>query len=253
MRCEYGFDMLDATKLLPEELVPVERVGKLTLNRNPDNFFAETEQVAFDAGNIVPGIDLSEDPLLQVRTFSYIDTQLTRLGGPNFAEIPINRPVNGVHNHQQDGFMRQTINTGRANYHPNSLGDGEPALADPASGYVPFPAPIEGPRKSRERSETFRDHFSQARLFLNSQSVPERQHLTEALQFELAMVERIPVRQRVVDQILAPIDLQLAREVAESIGVVPPEAPPAMEEFKQLIEASPALSMGGQGPDPQGP
>src|SRR5207253_3804547 len=132
----FAFDLFDPTKLVPEELVPVEIVGKMTLDRNPDNFFAETEQVAFCVSNVVSGIDFTNDPLMQARLFSYLDTQLTRLGGPNFAELPINRPVAPVHNHQQDGFGRQTIPTGRANYHPNSVGGGCPFLADPTRGFV---------------------------------------------------------------------------------------------------------------------
>ena len=178
---KYGFDMLDATKLLPEELVPVRRIGKLTLNRNPDNFFAETEQVAFCVGNVVPGIDFTNDPLMQARLFSYLDTQLTRLGGPNFAEIPINRPVAPVHNHQSDGHMRTTINTGKALYHPNTVGGGCPCLASPDAGaYVHYTERVEG-HKIRERSESFKDHFSQATLFFRSLSKPEQQHLIEAL------------------------------------------------------------------------
>lgn len=214
----YGFDMLDPTKLLPEELVPVQRVGKLTLDRNPDNFFAEVEQVAFCVANVVPGIDFSNDPLMQARLFSYLDTQLTRLGGPNFAELPINRPRAPVHNHQQDGFGRQTIPTGKANYHPNSVGGGNPALAAPDTGFVPFPEGVEG-RKVRERSATFADHFSQATLFFNSLSAPERQHLTDALCFELAKVQRIEIRERVVRVNLLAVDAGLARAVAQVIGV----------------------------------
>ena len=169
--------------------MPVRRVGKLTLNRNPDNFFAETEQVAFHPGHVVPGIDFTNDPLLQGRLFSYIDTQLTRLGGPNFAEIPINRPVAPVHNHQQDGFMRQTINPGRANYFPNSIGGGCPMVADAAArAATPLPG-ADGRAQDPARSPSFTDHFSQATLFWNSmsrRSSPYRQ----ALQFELAKVER---------------------------------------------------------------
>jgi catalase len=217
----YGFDLLDATKLLPEELVPVQRVGKLTLDRNPDNFFAEVEQVAFCVANVVPGIDFSNDPLMQARLFSYLDTQLTRLGGPNFAELPINRPRVPVHNHQHDGFGRQTINTGKANYHPNSVGGGNPALATPAQGFASFPEGLEG-RKLRERSPTFADHFSQATLFLDSLSAPERQHLTDALCFELAKVQRAEIRERVVRVNLANVDAELARAVAQAIGVEHP-------------------------------
>jgi catalase len=214
----YGFDLLDPTKLLPEELVPVQRVGKLTLNRNPDNFFAETEQVAFCVGNVVPGIDFTNDPLLQARLFSYLDTQITRLGGPNFAEIPINRPHSPVHNHQQDGSRRGVIPTGRALYHPNSIEDNLPALSPPhPAGFEHRPESLEG-RKTRERSASFLDHFSQARLFLRSQTAPEREHLRDALRFELAKVERLAIRERVIE-LLRDVDEDLAREVASEIGV----------------------------------
>src|SRR4051812_22785831 len=185
---KYGFGLLDATKLVPEELVPVRRVGKMTLNRNPQNFFAETEQIAFHLGNLVPGIEVTNDPLLQARLFSYLDTQLTRLGGPNFAEIPINRPLAPVANHQQDGFHRDTINTGNANYHPNSIGSGCPFLAGEA-GFVHRREKLHG-SITRMRSESFRDHFSQATMFVASQSPAERRHLIQALRFELGKVTR---------------------------------------------------------------
>src|SRR6185503_10403585 len=150
---DFDFDLLDPTKIIPEELVPVRRVGRLTLDRNPENFFAETEQVAFHPGHIVPGIDFSNDPLLQGRLFSYTDTQLTRLGGPNFHEIPINRSVSPVHNQQRDGLMRQTINKGKANYEPNTTGGGCPMqAARAAGGFVSFPEPMQG-MKVRGRSE----------------------------------------------------------------------------------------------------
>ncbi|WP_224369318.1 catalase [Hyalangium versicolor] len=241
---KYGFDLLDATKLVPEELVPVQRVGKLVLDRNPDNFFAETEQVAYCVSNVVPGIDFTNDPLLQARLFSYLDTQLTRLGGPNFAEIPINKPVCPVHNHQQDGFHRDTINTGRANYHPNSLGGGCPVLANPAQGFSHYQERLEG-HKVRQRSETFSDHFSQARLFFKSLSRPEQEHLISALQFELGKCERPEVRERVVNQVLANIDSELATRVAKAVGVTPPKAakPPKPPKSRHTVETSPALSM----------
>lgn len=214
----HGFDMLDPTKLLPEELVPVLRIGKMTLDRNPDNFFSEVEQVAFCVANVVPGIDFSNDPLMQARLFSYLDTQLTRLGGPNFAELPINRPRAAVHNHQQDGFGRHTIPTGKANYHPNSVGGGHPQLAPRDAGFVPFAEKLEG-SKVRERSPTFGDHFSQATLFFNSLSPPERDHLIEAFQFELGKVERKEIRERVVRVNLLGVDAGLAREVARVVDV----------------------------------
>ena len=243
---KYGFDMLDATKLLAEELVPVQRIGKMTLNRNPDNFFAEVEQVAFHVGNLVPGIDVTNDPLMQVRLFSYLDTQLSRLGGPNFAEIPINRPIAPVHNHQQDAMHRQAINTGKANYHPNTIGGGSPQLAPMDRGFVPFAEPFSGVA-NRERSETFKDYFSQARMFLDSQSVAERQHIVEALRFELGKVERMEVRERVVSDILANIDPELAADVAAEIGVAASKAKGSDPKLPEgAAAASPALSLENQ-------
>ncbi|ATB50276.1 catalase [Corallococcus macrosporus] len=246
---KYGFDLLDATKLLPEELVPVQRVGKLTLNRNPDNFFAETEQVAFCVANVVPGIDFTNDPLMQARLFSYLDTQLTRLGGPNFAELPINKPVCPVTNHQQDGFGRQAIPTSRANYHPNTLGGGCPVLANPASAFRHFQERVEG-HKIRARSGSFSDHFSQATLFYRSLSKPEQEHLVAALEFEIGKVERVEIRERVVNQILVNVDPELAVRVARAVGVTPPKVskppkPPkaAGKKGAPSVEASPALSM----------
>jgi catalase len=210
---KFEFDLLDPTKLIPEELVPVQRVGKMTLNRNPDNFFAETEQVAFHLGNVVPGIDFTNDPLLQGRLFSYTDTQLLRLGGPNFHEIPINRPLVPIHNNQRDGHMRQTINKGKVSYSPNSLGNNDPAQVKEADGgFVSYGERIEA-RKIRTRSKSFFDHFSQARLFLNSQSDPERNHLVDALTFELGKVKTVAVRQRMLG-ILEQIDKGMAAEVA---------------------------------------
>jgi catalase len=243
----YGFDLLDPTKLLPEELVPVRRVGRLTLNRNPDNFFAETEQVAFCVANVVPGIDFTNDPLMQARLFSYLDTQITRLGGPNFAELPINRPVAPVHNHQQDGFGRKQIPTARALYHPNSIQGNEPRLAP--DGFVHRPERVAGP-KTRERSASFGDHFSQARMFLDSQSPPERAHLLAACQFELAKVERLGIRERVV-RCFAQIDPAFAEQVAAAIAVsrthTAPPPPPDVQSPKsaprQRLPASPALSL----------
>ena len=214
----FGFDALDPTKVWPEEQVPLRRVGKLTLDRNPDNFFAETEQVAFHTGHVVPGIDFSNDPLLQGRLFSYLDTQLIRLGGPNFAELPINRPTAPVHNNQRDGFMRHTINVAKTSYQPNSLGGGCPFQAGTMNGgFTSFPARIDA-RKVRERSDSFRDHFSQAALFWRSQAPHEQDHIVLALHFELGKVMTLHVRERMVD-LLAQVDLTLARRVAAGIGV----------------------------------
>jgi catalase len=254
----FDFDLLDPTKLVPEELVPVERVGRLTLDRNPDSFFAETEQVAFHPGHVVPGIDFTNDPLLQGRLFSYTDTQLLRLGGPNFHEIPINRPVAPLHNNQRDGLMRQTINTGRAAYHPNTIGGGCPMQAGRAmGGFVTHPQALEG-RKVRERGEKFFDHFSQATLFWNSQSEPEKRHIVQAFQFELGKLDRPAIRERMV-AVLAQVDRSLATQVADGLGLTVPAKPDGMlnhsvpadgdpKDFqpirlKQRITRSAALSM----------
>ncbi|MBC7828530.1 MAG: catalase [Chitinophagaceae bacterium] len=215
---KFDFDLLDPTKLIPEELVPVIRIGKMTLNRNPDNFFAETEQVAFHVGHIVPGIDFTNDPLLQGRIFSYTDTQLLRLGGPNFHEIPINRPVVPVHNNQRDGLMRQTINKDRTSYNPNSLGNGCPFQAGAMKGgFTSYQERIDS-KKIRERSPSFFDFFSQATLFYNSQSEPEKNHLTDALRFELSMVKSIEIRKRMLG-ILTYVDKGLAAQVAYGLGL----------------------------------
>lgn len=263
----FGFDLLDPTKIIPEELVPVQRVGKLTLNRNPDNFFAETEQVAFHVGNVVPGIDFTNDPLLQGRLFSYTDTQLIRLGGPNFHEIPINRPVAPMHNNQRDGFMRQEINRGRVSYNPNSLGGGCPMqVPQAAGGYVTFPQPTEG-AKVRARGESFFDHYSQARMFFQSQSLPEQQHIIKALRFELGKVETPEIRQRMVGH-LAQIDATLATMVGKGLGIDPPKQsspPPNMSvpadgnakahQHRDIADRdaiSPALSMTASVPGPIG-
>jgi catalase len=223
----FDFDLLDPTKLVPEEMVPVRRVGRLTLDRNPDNFFAETEQVAFHPGHLVPGIDFTDDPLLQGRLFSYTDTQLIRLGGPNFHEIPINRPVAPVHNNQRDGHMRQTINTSRASYEPNTLAGGCPFQAGArVGGFVSYPEGISD-AKARRRGQKFFDHFSQATLFWKSQSDTERDHIVQALRFELGKVERAAIRERMVGM-LAHVDRNLAGQVAEGLGLpaIPKVEPP---------------------------
>ncbi|MBP2155509.1 catalase HPII [Erwinia sp. JH02] len=216
----FDFDLLDATKLIPEELVPVELIGKMVLNRNPDNFFAETEQVAFHPGHIVPGMDFTNDPLLQGRLFSYTDTQISRLGGPNFHEIPINRPVCPYHNFQRQGMHRMDIDTNPANYEPNSINDNWPRETPPAAqrgGFESYQERIEG-HKVRERSPTFDEHYSQPRLFWLSQMPVEQQHIIEAFSFELSKVSRSAIRERVVDQ-LTHIDISLATGVAEHLGV----------------------------------
>ncbi|KAA0693187.1 catalase HPII [Halopseudomonas laoshanensis] len=243
---KFDFDLLDPTKLVPEELVPVKIVGKMTLNRNPDNYFAETEQAAFHIGHIVPGIDFSNDPLLQGRLFSYTDTQLLRLGGPNFNELPINRPVCPFHNNQRDALHRQTINKGRASYEPNSIDGGWPKETPPGpsgGGFESYPEAISA-TKIRKRSESFGDHFSQATLFWNSMSAPEKAHIIAAYSFELGKVDRMFIREREVNEILANIDMQLATEVAANIGVKPPSAP-----VKPDVKAADGKSPDAKAPD----
>lgn len=218
---KFDFDLLDATKIIPEELVPLKPIGKMVLNRNPDNFFAETEQVAFHPGNLVPGIDVTNDPLLQARLFSYLDTQLNRFNSTNFSEIPINRPVCPVHNFQQDGFMRQTINKGKVNYWPNSLANGCPMMApENMGGYVHHAEKVEG-HKIRARSKSFDDHYSQATLFWNSLTEDEKTHLVDAARFELGKVNTKAVRARQLAN-FHRVDPQFAALVAAGIGVEVP-------------------------------
>ncbi|MCB5185887.1 catalase HPII [Methylobacillus gramineus] len=239
----FDFDILDPTKVIPEELVPITPLGKLVLNRNPDNYFAETEQVAFCPGHIVPGIDFSNDPLLQGRLFSYTDTQLSRLGGPNFHEIPINKPVCPFHNNQRDALHRTTINKGQASYEPNSIDGGWPQETPPAAkdgGFESYYERIDA-HKVRERSASFQDHFSQPRLFYKSLSTTEQHHIAEAYSFELGKVKRKFIRERVVNEILANIDLNLAREVAQHLGLPPPEKS-SVSVPKYKFTESPALS-----------
>lgn len=221
---KYDFDLLDPTKLIPEELVPVMKIGRMVLNKNPDNFFAETEQVAFHPGHVVPGIDFTNDPLLQGRLFSYTDTQLSRLGSPNFHEIPINRSINPIHNNQRDGHMRQQINPGRVSYHPNSLGGGCPFQAKiDQGGFESFNERIDA-NKVRERSESFSDHFSQATLFYNSMTPVEKNHIIKAYRFELGKVETLEIRKRMLG-FLSIVDTTLAKKVADGIGVEVPQSP----------------------------
>ena len=250
---KFDFDLLDPTKLIPEELVPVRPIGKLVLNRNPENFFAETEQVAFHPGHIVPGIDFSNDPLLQGRLFSYLDTQLKRVG-PNFAQIPINRPTCPVHNHQRDGESQQQINKGRVAYFPNSLGGGCPAHSpDAMAAFSSHAEKIDGV-KIRQRSPSFADHFSQATLFWNSMADWEKEHIASAFSFELNMVETEAIRERVLNELLANVHEDLAMRVGKNTGLTPkrrdpqgitPEASvaPPVPKSKKPLQASRALSM----------
>ncbi|MBH3426596.1 catalase HPII [Pseudomonas alkylphenolica] len=240
---KFDFDLLDPTKLIPEELVPVTPLGKMVLNRNPDNFFAETEQIAFCPGHIVPGIDFSNDPLLQGRLFSYTDTQISRLGGPNFHEIPINRPLAPNHNGQRDAQHRVTLDKGRASYEPNSIDGGWPKETPAAAsngGFESYPERIEA-HKVRQRSPSFADHFSQARLFFHSMSATEQAHIVSAYSFELGKVERVPIRTRVVNEILANIDLKLAARVAANLGLPAPKKA-TVEVPAPGLKQSPALS-----------
>jgi catalase len=217
----FDFDILDATKLIPEELIAVQRIGKLVLNRNPDSYFAETEQVAFCTSHLVPGIGFTNDPLLQGRNFSYLDTQLSRLGGPNFHEIPINRPICPFSNGQRDGAHRMTIDVGDTAYSPNTLDDHFPLpKTEEAGGFATYPARVDGIMR-RVRSASFDDHFSQATLFWNSMSAIEKDHIVAAFSFELAKVNRVEIRQRVLDDMLAHIDADLARLVGANIGLNP--------------------------------
>ena len=191
MEGDFPFDLLDPTKLVPEEMVPVERVGRLVLDRNPENFFAEIEQAAFHPGHIVDGIDFSDDPLLQGRLFSYTDTQLIRLGGPNFHQLPPNRPLATVRNHQRDGFGQQNVNVGKVAYDPNSLGGGCPMHAGRDMGAFVSQAARVDAHKVRARSASFSDHTSQAKLFYRSQTEPEKEHIADAFTFELSKVETV--------------------------------------------------------------
>ncbi len=222
-----GVDLLDPTKLLPEELVPVQPAGRLVLCRNPDNFFAECEQVAFHPGHLVPGIDFSHDPLLQGRLLAYGGAQRARLGGPNGGELPINRPACPVHNFQRDGQARLAIAHGAVNYEPNSLAQGSEFRVDGGQqGFQNAPDTAQDAHepapKLRARPPGFDDDFSQATLFWNSQGAAEKEHLIAAFQWELARVESVAVRQRAVDN-LAHVDMRLARKVAEPLGLGPPD------------------------------
>ncbi|MBX5158876.1 MULTISPECIES: catalase [unclassified Rhizobium] len=241
----FDFDILDPTKIIPEEVLPVKPVGRLVLDRMPENFFAETEQVAFMTQNVPPGIDFSNDPLLQGRNFSYLDTQLKRLGGPNFTHLPINAPKCPFHNFQQDGHMAMRNPVGRVNYQPNSWNQGP--RESPVQGYRHFPAEEQGP-KVRLRPESFADHYSQARQFFISQTPPEQRHIAAALIFELSKVETPVIRERMVSHLMN-IDETLASKVGHALGFksMPKPADAAMPT-RQDLEPSPALSIIERGP-----
>ncbi|MEF7615740.1 catalase [Aquincola sp. MAHUQ-54] len=238
----FSFDVLDATKIVPEELVPVTPVGRMVLNRNPDNFFAETEQVAFCAAHVIPGIDFTNDPLLAGRIHSYVDTQISRLGGPNFHEIPINAPIAQVHNNQRDGLHRQAIHRGRVAYEPNSIGGGCPFQAG-ARGFMSFPQPVQED-KVRGKPEKFADHYTQASLFFASQTPVEQQHIVGAFRFELSKVTIPAIRERMLAS-LVNVHTDLAAQVAAGLGMAVPAPMPLALENPALPEvtASPALSL----------
>ena len=222
------FDILDATKIWPEDQFPLHRVGKLTLNRNPDNFFSETEEVAFHPGHLVPGIAVSDDPLLQGRLFSYVDTQLNRFGTPNFVQLPINQPKSPVNNFNQDGVMRFSNRPGKANYEPNSLSG--PEVPTKKQGYVHYPAAVQG-TKVRERSPSFGDHYTQAALFFNSLTLPEQDHIAQALIFELGKVSEAKIQKRMLEHV-AKVDEALAVTVAGKLGLPAPKGQPATRAGK---------------------
>ncbi|HTJ63708.1 MAG TPA: catalase, partial [Alphaproteobacteria bacterium] len=244
---KFDFDVLDATKIIPEELIPIRKVGRLVLDRMVDNFFAETEQVAFCTQNIVPGVDFTNDPLLQGRNFSYLDTQLKRLGGPNFTHIPINAPKCPFHHFQQDGHMAMHNPKGRANYEPNSWGGaaGGPREA-PDRGFRSFPAEESG-EKRRVRAELFADHYSQARQFYISQTQFEQTHIKDAFVFELSKVDTPAIRARMVSHLMN-VDQALARGVADGLGLteMPTAAAPA-RPMVTTLKPSPVLSIIGMG------
>ncbi|MDI5891553.1 catalase [Halomonas rhizosphaerae] len=238
----FSFDVLDATKIVPEELVPLTPVGRMVLNRNPDNFFAETEQVAFCTAHIIPGIDFSNDPLLAGRIHSYADTQITRLGGPNFHEIPINSSLASVQNNQRDGMHRQALHRGRVAYEPNSLAGGCPFQAG-TSGFVSYPESITGD-KVRGKPEKFAEHYAQATLFYESQTAVEKAHIAAAFRFELSKVGIPAIRERMLAS-LGNVSRELAAEVASGLGMEVPNAMPkaVADPNPPEVSVSPALSL----------
>ena len=233
--------MLDATKFIPEEILPLRVVGRMVLDQNPTNVFAQTEQVAFCTSHVVPGVDFTNDPLLQGRNLSYIDTQIKRLGGPNFAQIPINQPRAPVQNFQRDGHMQMGLQAGRVSYEPSMLG-GRTPREDSAGGYRSFPVREEGD-KMRVRAYSFADHYSQARQFFDSQTEPEQNHIVAAITFELSKVEAKDVRGRVLGQI-ANIDPKIAQRIAEGLGYRDPiKAAVTTKPMRTDLKPSPALSI----------
>ncbi|MCP3426214.1 catalase [Rothia sp. AR01] len=243
-----GIDLLDPTKIVPEELAPVQPIGRLTLNRNPRNYFAETEQVAYNPAHLVPGIDVTDDPLLQGRLFSYVDTQITRLGGPNDGQIPINRPHAPVNDMLRDGYGQQADHPGVAPYHPNSLDGGNPFPAgEDVRAFTDLPVKVSEGTKERKAPVSYEDHYSQVRLFWASMTPVEKEHIIGAYAFELAKCYEPTIRRRQL-QSLAEIDETLCREVATALGEEAP-APRGTVEGAVELEASPALSqIGGTWP-----
>lgn len=243
---KFDFDILDPTKVWPEELVPLKKIGEMTLNRNVENFFAETEQVAFHPGHLVPGIDLSNDPLLQGRLFSYTDTQLIRLGGPNFHQIPINRPLVGVHNNQRDGYHQHMINKGPVSYQKSAIEKESPITVPfEDGGYEHYQEKVEGV-KIKNRAESFRDFFSQAIMFYNSMADYEKEHIIDAFSFELSKVKRPEIRQNIVNM-FANVDEDMAKKIADNVGADKPDKkagfdPAGTEPGEMKDFVSPALS-----------
>jgi len=239
-----GIDLLDPTKMVPEELVPVQLIGKLTLDRNPTNYFAETEQVAFHTGNLVPGIEVTNDPLMQARLFSYLDTQLTRLGGPNFTQLPINRPHCPVNDMLRDGMHQTAVHTGLAPYRPNSIDGGEPLVAEAdEGGYVPTPRAVDGPVE-RAQPVSFDDHFTQPAIFYRSLTRVEKAHVVEAFTFELGKCYEKSIKERELE-VLANVDADLCQQVADGLGLPAPQGNPPSD-----VTTSPALSQIVTAPGP---
>jgi catalase len=241
----FDFDVLDPTKIIPEEVLPTRAIGRMVLDRMPDNFFMDTEQVAFMTQNVPPGIDFSNDPLLQGRNFSYLDTQLKRLGSTNFSHLPVNAPKCPMHDFQQDGHMAFRNPVGRANYQPNSWGEGP--RESPERGHVAYPEEIEG-QKLRIRPESFADHYSQARQFYISQTEVEQAHIASALVFEISKVETPSIRIRMVSHLMN-IDMALATKVAAKLGIDEMPSPAeAAVPTRDDLPPSPALSILKNGP-----
>ncbi len=244
---KFDFDVLDPTKIIPEEVIPLTPLGKMTLDRTVDNFFSETEQVAFCPGNIVPGIDFTNDPLLQGRLFSYVDTQLKRLGSPNFHELPINAAKCPVSNLQRDGHMRMLVPKGRVSYEPNSL-DSEAPREDRKGGFTSFPAPADDGVKGRVRPELFADHFTQARLFYKSMTDFEQRHIVGGFAFELGKCKSLAVRQRMLGN-LKHVDAEFAENVAEALGMPGQAAKTKAAKPTKDMKPSPALSQYTKAPE----